>query len=81
MREINLTDLTLLKIYNNFGNLFCICQKLSWKAYHSSNVSTNSISLEGVQHSTGGFVNIGQINLDRCMIFSMNDPVTCRTVI
>lgn len=47
--------------------------------YHSSNFSTDGVNFNRISHAAGRGINFSEIQLDRSVIFSMNDTVASRT--
>lgn len=47
--------------------------------YHSSNFSTDGVNFNRIGHAACRGINFSEIQLDRSVIFSMNDTVASRT--
>lgn len=45
---------------------------------HSSDLSADSVGLDGVGHASGGLIDINQVDLDGGMVLGVDDSVTGR---
>lgn len=55
-----------------------IIKLISSHPYHSSDISTNGISLNRLRHPSSGLINLNQVNLDGGVILGADDAVAGR---